>query len=66
MVAALFLILNVISLQCVLRGCSALQDGGNTLQAWIVFEGITLFFTVASAISLIEYFHIRQGRLGED
>ncbi|WP_017326511.1 hypothetical protein [Synechococcus sp. PCC 7336] len=64
MVAVLLLMLNVISIHCLLNNCPALQDGGNTLQAWIVFEGMTLFFAIASGMSLVKFFHMRRDRRG--
>ncbi len=54
--ASLFLVLNVMALQCLLTQCAALQEDSNNLQAWLTFEGITVFFVGTSVACFRAFF----------
>jgi ethanolamine transporter EutH len=64
LVALPFLVLNVYAIQCLVTSCAALQDDSNTLQSWLVFEGITAFFVVTSVIAIGAYVKIRREQSG--
>ncbi len=61
-VSLLFIALNLIALDCILSNCAALQEDSNTLSSWLVFEGLTLFFSLSSWFSLRSYRRRRRTR----
>ncbi len=64
LVSVPLLLMNAVAIHCVVTSCPALQNGSNTPQSWLFFEGITGFFLFICIYSLVKYNRIRQERNG--
>jgi hypothetical protein len=66
LVSLFFILLNIISIQCIIESCSALQDESNTLGSWLIFESLTTFFVLTSLLTGLHYRSLRSSQKQKD